>query len=62
MGRTKDPWGNQRAGFSAKTTIDRKAFGLVWNQVLEAGGVMVGERVDVEIEVEAVKQAAEKAA
>ena len=33
-GRTKDPWGNPRAGLSAKTTIDREAFGLVWNQVL----------------------------
>lgn len=61
-GRTKDPWGNERAGFAAKTSIDRKDFGLTWNQVLEAGGVMVGERVDIEIEVEAVKQAAEKAA
>ncbi len=61
-GRTKDPWGNQRAGFSARTSIDRKAFGLTWNQLLETGGVMVGERVDVELEVEAVKQAAEKAA
>jgi polyisoprenoid-binding protein YceI len=56
-GRTKDPWGHERAGFSAKTSIDRKDFGLAWNQVLEAGGLMVGDRVDIEIEVEAVKQA-----
>jgi polyisoprenoid-binding protein YceI len=55
-GRRKDPWGNERAGFAAKTSIDRKDFGLTWNQVLEAGGVMVGERIDIEIEVEAVKQ------
>jgi polyisoprenoid-binding protein YceI len=61
-GRTKDPWGNERAGFSAKTTIDRKDFGLGWNQVLEAGGVLVGDRVTIEIEVEAVKQGAVKAA
>lgn len=61
-GRTKDPWGNQRAGFSATASIDRKEFGLTWNQLLEAGGVMVGDRVDVEIEVEAVQQVAEKAA
>lgn len=61
-GRTKDPWGNERAGFTAKTAIDRKDFGLTWNQILEAGGVMVGERVTIEIEVEAVKQAAAKAA
>lgn len=55
-GRTKDPWGHERAGFSAKTSIDRKDFGLTWNQVLEAGGALVGDRVDIEIEVEAVKQ------
>jgi polyisoprenoid-binding protein YceI len=61
-GRTKDPWGNERAGFTAKTAIDRKDFGLSWNQVLEAGGVMVGERVTIELEVEAVKQTAVKAA
>ena len=62
LGEAKDPWGNQRAAFSAKTSIDRKEFGLTWNQALETGGVMVGERVDLEIEIEAVKQAAEKVA
>jgi polyisoprenoid-binding protein YceI len=56
-GRTKDPWGHERAGFTARTSIDRKDFGLTWNQVLEAGGVLVGDRIDIEIEVEAVKQA-----
>ena len=61
-GRMKDPWGNERMAFSAKTSIDRKDFGLTWNKVLEAGGMMVGERIDVEIEVEAVKQAAKKSA
>ncbi len=61
-GRTKDPWGNERAGFTAKTAIDRKDFGLTWNQLLEAGGVMVGDRIAIEIEVEAVKQTAVKAA
>ena len=61
-GQTKDPWGNVRAGFTAKTSIDRKDFGLTWNQLLEAGGVMVGDRIDIEIEIEAVKQTAVKAA
>lgn len=61
-GQTKDPWGNLRAGFSAKTAVDRKDFGLTWNQVLEAGGVMVGDRVTIEIDIEAVKQSAAKAA
>jgi polyisoprenoid-binding protein YceI len=61
-GRTIDPWGNERAGFSAKTSIERKSFGLTWNQLLETGGVVVGDRIDIEIDVEAVKQVAEKAA
>jgi polyisoprenoid-binding protein YceI len=61
-GRAKDPWGNDRTGFTAKTVIDRKEFGLNWNQVLEAGGVLVGDRVEIELEVEAVKAAAAQAA
>lgn len=55
-GQAKDPWGNQRAAFTAKTSIDRKEFGLTWNQALETGGVMVGDRVEIEAEIEAVKQ------
>jgi len=56
-GRAKDPWGNVRAAFTAKTSIDRKNFGLTWNQLLETGGAMVGDRVDIEAEIEAVQQA-----
>jgi polyisoprenoid-binding protein YceI len=54
-GQAKDPWGNQRVAFTATTALDRGDFGLEWNQVLEAGGVLVGERIDIEIEVQAVK-------
>lgn len=54
-GRVKDPWGGERAGFTAKTTINRKDFGLTWNKAIEAGGVMVGDKVEISIEVEAVK-------
>jgi len=61
-GRAKDPWGNERIGFVAKTAFDRKDFGLGWNQLLEAGGVLVGDRVEIELEVQAVKAAAEQAA
>ncbi len=61
-GQTKDPWGNTRVGFSAKTSLSRKDFGLTWNQVLETGGVAVADRVDIELEVEAVRQAATQAA
>jgi polyisoprenoid-binding protein YceI len=57
-GRAKDPWGNERIGFSAKVSIERKDFGLKWNQALEAGGVLVGDRVDVDIELEAVRAVA----
>ncbi|HWE26328.1 MAG TPA: YceI family protein [Myxococcales bacterium] len=60
-GQVKDPWGNTRAGFSARTSIDRTDFGLKWNLALEAGGIVVGNKVEIEIEVETV-QAAAKAA
>lgn len=61
-GQGKDPWGNQRIAFTATTSIDRRDFGLEWNQVLEAGGVLVGERIDIELEVQAVAGAATQAA
>jgi len=57
-GTGKDPWGNERAGFSARATLDRRDFGLVWNAALETGGLLVGEKVEIAIELEAVKQAA----
>lgn len=56
-GRGKDPWGGERAGFSAKTRVNRKDFGLNWNQALETGGVLVGDEVKISVEVELVKQA-----
>ena len=52
LGEGKDPWGNVRAGFSAHTTINRKDFGLTWNETLETGGVLVGDEVQIEIEAE----------
>jgi polyisoprenoid-binding protein YceI len=61
-GIAKDPWGNVRAAFTAKTSVERTDFGLKWNQVIEAGGVLVGERVDIELEVQAVAPAASQAA
>jgi polyisoprenoid-binding protein YceI len=54
-GQTKDPWGGERVGFSATAKIDRRDFGLVWNQLLETGGVAVGNDIKIGIEVEAVK-------
>ena len=61
-GQGKDPWGNQRIGFSATASLNRKDFGLVWNQALETGGVLVADRVDVEIELQAIRQAAAQVA
>jgi len=61
-GQGKDPWGNTRAGFTATASLNRKDFGLTWNQALETGGVLVADRVDVEIELQAIKQAAAKVA
>ena len=54
----KDPRGNTRAGAEATTRINRKDFGLVWNQALDAGGVAVGDEVAITIDVEATKRAA----
>ena len=53
-GQGIDPWGGQRLGFSARTTIDRREWGLTWNQALEAGGVLVGNDLTIEIQAQAV--------
>jgi polyisoprenoid-binding protein YceI len=53
----KDPWGNTKIGASATTKIKRKDFGLTWNAALEAGGVLVGDDVNITLEVQFVKQA-----
>jgi polyisoprenoid-binding protein YceI len=56
LGRAKDPWGNQRAGFEAETTINRKDFGLTWNAALETGGFLVGDDVKVTLSIQAIAQ------
>jgi polyisoprenoid-binding protein YceI len=55
-GRGGDPWGNDRIGYEAHTKISRKDFGLEWNQALETGGVVVGDEVKIELNVEAIAQ------
>ena len=52
---TKDPWGNTRIGLSATTRINRKDFGLTWNAALETGGILVGEEVTINLEVQFIK-------
>jgi polyisoprenoid-binding protein YceI len=54
-GGGKDPWGNEKAGFSVEGKINRTKYGLVWNAALETGGVLVGEDVNITLEIEAVK-------
>ena len=51
-----DPWGNVRAAFSASTKINRKDFGMAWNQALDAGGVLIGEEVQIDLEIEAIQK------
>jgi polyisoprenoid-binding protein YceI len=53
----RSPFGQDIFGFSASTEIDREAFGLTWNVALETGGVLVGKKIKIEIEGEAVRQA-----
>ncbi|MFN8487445.1 MAG: YceI family protein [Caldilineaceae bacterium] len=56
-GQSKSPWGTRNVGFSAETKINRKDWGLTWNVALETGGVLVGDEVTVNIELELVEQA-----
>lgn len=61
-GEHNDPWGNTRIGGSASTKIKRSDFGMVWNAAIEAGGVLVGDEVKIQLEVELIKQVAAAAA
>jgi polyisoprenoid-binding protein YceI len=55
-GTATDPYGNERAAFSASTEVDREDWGITWNVALESGGVLVGKKVRLEIEAEAIRQ------
>lgn len=55
-GEGVDPWGNTRLGLTATTKINRKDFGLIWNEVLESGQLLVGEDIEITLEVEGLKQ------
>jgi polyisoprenoid-binding protein YceI len=56
-GRGPDPWGNERAGVTAQTEIDRRDWGLRWNQAIETGGVLVANKVRIEVEAQFIRQA-----
>ena len=56
-GAAKDPFGNLRVGFDGSVTISRKDYGIVWNATLETGGVLVSDKITLEFEVSAIKNA-----
>jgi polyisoprenoid-binding protein YceI len=56
QGSSPDPFGNVRAGFEGRTTINRKDWGLTWNVAIEGGGILVGDKVKIELDVSAVKR------
>jgi polyisoprenoid-binding protein YceI len=56
QGTAVDPYGNQRAGFEGKATVNRKDWGLTWNAALETGGILVGDKVKLELDVSAIKR------
>jgi len=55
-GRIGDPWGNERAAFTATTQISRKEFNVLWNQMIETGGAVVGDNVKITLHIEAIRQ------
>ena len=59
LGTVTDPWGNERAGFSASVKINRKDYGLSYNSMMEAGGLVVGDEVKITLEIEGIKSPAE---
>ena len=59
-GRGLDPWGQEKAAFTAEAKIDRHDFGLTWNQALETGGVLVGREISIRIDAQFVKPAEEE--
>jgi polyisoprenoid-binding protein YceI len=54
-GATKDPWGNDRAGFSAEGKLNRKDFGMIWNRTVDSGGLVVGDEVQIRLDIECIK-------
>jgi polyisoprenoid-binding protein YceI len=62
LGEAKDPWGGTRAGFETATKLDRKAYGIVWNKAIDNGGVLLGDDVNIDINLETTKAKPEAAA
>jgi polyisoprenoid-binding protein YceI len=56
LGTSKDPWGHTRAGFSTALTLNRKDYGIEWNKALDGGGLLLGEDVQIDIQLEAIRE------
>ena len=56
LGAAQDPWGNTKAGFELRTTLSREDYGIVWNKTLETGGLLLGDDVEVMINLQVAKQ------
>jgi len=56
LGEVVDPWGNTKVGFEVETELDRKEYGIVWNKTLDAGGMILGDEVEIEIDLQMAKQ------
>ncbi len=61
VGKAKSPWGTTSAGFSGSTTINRTDWGLTWNQTLETSGILVGDKIKIDIELELIEVAEQEA-
>jgi polyisoprenoid-binding protein YceI len=57
LGAARDPWGNERAGFATEAVVNRKEFGMVWNTALDNGGLILGDDVNLTIDLETVRKA-----
>jgi polyisoprenoid-binding protein YceI len=55
LGEAVDPWGNTKAGFEVETDLDRKEYGIIWNKTLDAGGMILGDEVEIEIDLQMAK-------
>lgn len=58
LGTATDPWGNRKAAFTGRATLNRKDYGIVWNKALDAGGFLVGDFVEIELTIEADEKSA----
>ena len=56
LGKVTDPWGNERIAFEGKTKLSRKDYGMTWSQTIETGGLVVGDEIKIELQIEAVKK------